>query len=282
MKIGLVLEGGAMRGLFTAGVIDVFLEEGIIFDGMVGVSAGAAFGCNFKSKQHGRTLRYNKAYSKDKRYCGFTSLIKTGDIYGAEFCYKTLPEQLDVFDTETFQNNPMEFYVVSTDIETGKPVYKKCLTGIKDELLWFRASASMPLVSRIVECEGRKMLDGGISDSIPVRFFQKEGYEKNVVVLTRPETYRKKKNSLSSLIKLVYKKFPNFVDTMLNRHIMYNETLDYIADCEKEGSVFVLRPEGPLEIGHIEHNPDKMQAAYDEGRRIAKKHINEIKTFLEN
>ena len=147
MKTGLVMEGGAMRGLFTAGVIDVMMEKEIEFDGAIGVSAGAAFGCNYKSKQIGRALRYNINDCKDKRYCSMKSLITTGNLYGAEFCYHELPDKLDIFDCETFENNPMEFYLVCTDVLTGKPIYKKCEKADYDCLEWMRASASMPLAS---------------------------------------------------------------------------------------------------------------------------------------
>ena len=206
MKKGLVLEGGAMRGLFTAGVLDVMLEHNIEFDGAVGVSAGACFGCNYKSKQIGRTLRYNKRFAKDKRYCSLYSLLTTGDLYGADFCYHEIPEKLDVFDEETYENNPMEFYVVCTDAETGEPVYHRIDTGNEENLEWIRASASMPVVSRAVEIGGKKLLDGGISDSIPLDWFTSIGYDRNVVVLTRPADYVKEPLPMKHGMKLLLKK----------------------------------------------------------------------------
>jgi predicted patatin/cPLA2 family phospholipase len=173
MKLGIVLEGGAMRGLFTAGVLDVLMENGIVCDGMVGVSAGATFGCNYKSKQIGRTLRYNLKYCRDKRYCSFSSLIKTGDLYGADFCYRQIPNELDIFDTKAFLENPMEFYIVCSDIDSGKPLYYKYEKSDDRDLEYMRASASMPLVSRIVEIDGKRLLDGGMTDSIPLQFSEK-------------------------------------------------------------------------------------------------------------
>lgn len=280
MKKGLVLEGGAMRGLFTAGVLDSFLENDITFDGMVGVSAGAAFGCNLKSKQIGRTLRYNKKYCNDKRYCGLYSLVTTGDIFGVDFCYNKIPNELDKFDSKTFSENPIEFYLVATDIEKGEAVYKKCNTGIDDELMWFRASASMPLVSNIVEIGDLKLLDGGISDSVPLKFFENMGYNKNVVVLTRPKDYVKKKNSLMPVIKAVYRKYPRFIKLVENRYNVYNETLGYIEKQEKEGNIFVIRPETALPIGHIEHDSEKIQIVYDIGKKTAEKNIENVKYFL--
>lgn len=280
MKTGLVLEGGAMRGMFTAGVLDILMEHNIEVDGVIGVSAGATFGCNYKSRQIGRTIRYNKRFCRDPRYCSFRSLIKTGDLFGAEFCYHTLPETLDLFDNETYEASPMEFHIVCTDVNSGKPVYYKCDKFDHDGLEWVRASASMPLVSRIVEVGGRQMLDGGISDSIPLSYFQSLGYEKNIVVLTQPRNYVKKENKLLPLMKLALKKYPKLLETMKNRHIAYNDTLEYIKQEEKKGSILVLCPKEKLPIGRIEHNPDRLQEVYELGRKIAKEQLLQIKQFL--
>ena len=280
MKKGLVLEGGAMRGLFTTGIVDRLMEENINFDGLIGVSAGACFGCNYKSHQIGRALRYNLDYCNDKRYCSVHSLIKTGDMYGADFCYHELPEKLDIFDKEAFEANTTEFYLVCTDVETGEPVYHKMDEVTYDELEWMRASASMPLVSRIVEVDGKKMLDGGVSDSIPLKYFQSIGYEKNLVVLTQPRSYRKKKNSLMPLIKVALRKYPNLVDAMAKRHEMYNETLDYIWDEEKKGNVFVLCPDEKLPIKRTEHDKKVLKDVYDLGRAVIDRRLEELKGFL--
>ena len=280
MKTGLVLEGGAMRGLFSAGVIDRLMEENIKLDGLIGVSAGACFGCNYKSEQIGRALRYNLDYCNDKRYCSFSSLVKTGDMYGADFCYHELPEKLDIFDKEAFEANPMEFYLVCTDVETGEPVYHKMDKVTYDELEWMRASASMPLVSRIVEVGGKKMLDGGVSDSIPLKFWQSLGYEKNIVVLTQPYSYRKKKNSLMPFIKVALHKYPKLVDAMARRHEMYNETLDYIWNEEQKGNVLVLCPDDNLPIKRTEHDKAVLKQVYDMGRDVFDRKFDEIKNFL--
>ena len=280
MKKGLVLEGGAMRGLFTTGIVDRLMEENINFDGLIGVSAGACFGCNYKSHQIGRALRYNLDYCNDKRYCSVHSLIKTGDMYGADFCYHELPEKLDIFDKEAFEANPMEFYLVCTDVETGEPVYHKMDKVTYDELEWMRASASMPLVSRIVEVDGKKMLDGGVSDSIPLKYFQRIGFEKNLVVLTQPRSYRKKKNSLMPLIKVALRKYPNLVDAMARRHEMYNETLDYIWNEEKKGNVFVLCPDEKLPIKRTEHDKKVLKDVYDLGRAAIDRRLEDLKGFL--
>lgn len=280
MKTGMILEGGAMRGLFTAGVIDILLEQGIEVDGVIGVSAGAAFGCNYKSRQIGRVLRYTTKYARDPRYGGIRSLLKTGDIYGAEFCYHEIPEKLDLFDEETYRSNSVDFFVTCTDVTTGRPVYHKCETTRGDDLEWIRASASMPMVSRIVKIGEKELLDGGISDSIPLAYFQKIGYEKNIVVLTQPRGYTKKKNKVLPLMKLSLKKYPNVVETMAQRHIQYNKTLDFIWEEEKKGNVLVICPEETLNIGRMENKAEKLTEVYEKGRKAAKKQLDEIRTFL--
>ena len=281
MKKGLVLEGGAMRGMFTCGVIDVLMENNIDFDGIIGVSAGAAFGCNYKSKQIGRGIRYNVRFCNDKRYCSLYSLITTGDLYGADFCYKVVPTQYDIFDNDTFYNNPMGFIAVCTDVETGKPYYKHFVEPEENMFEWFRASASLPLVSRIVEIGGMKLLDGGITDSIPLKYHEEIGYDKNVVVLTQPEAYRKSENKLMPLIKLTLKKYPKLIEALKNRHIMYNNTLEYIKQRESEGKILVIRPENDLGIKRVEKNPENLKKVYETGRKIAQSRIDEIKKYLE-
>lgn len=281
MKKGLIMEGGAMRGLFTAGVTDVLMENKIDFDGAVGVSAGAAFGCNVKSKQIGRALRYNVSYCNDKRYCSFYSWLTTGDLFGAEFCYHTLPEKLDIFDKETFYNNPMEFYVVCTDVETGKPYYKKIEKQDSDNFgEWVRASASLPLISRIVEIDNLKLLDGGIADSVPVKFMESVGYDKNVVILTRPKDYVKAPSKSMKLMKHILRKYPNLVKTLENRSDMYNKTIEYICDKEEKGELFVIRPDELLPIERMETNPEKLKLVYEIGRENMTKRLKSLKEFL--
>ncbi|MBR5279440.1 MAG: patatin family protein [Clostridia bacterium] len=280
-QIGLVLEGGGMRGLFTAGVIDVMMEQGIDFEALVGVSAGACFGCNYKSKQPGRVLRYNLAYCKDPRYCSLRSLWKTGNLFGTEFCYYELPDRLDLFDVKTFEENPMDFHMVCTDVETGKPVYHLCKsTRATNEMEWMRASSSLPLVSRMVEIDGMKLMDGGIADSIPIRFSEKMGYQKNVVVLTQPEGYVKKPASMMGLIRWQFRKYPAFIDAMMRRHEMYNDTIDYIRKQEAAGQVFVIRPQQALPVGRIEHNPEKLEQAYQMGRDAAIEALPALQKFM--
>jgi predicted patatin/cPLA2 family phospholipase len=279
MKRGLVLEGGAMRGLFTAGIIDVMMEHGVEPDGLIGVSAGAAFGCNYKSRQPGRAIRYNKRFARDKRYCSWQSWWKTGDLYNAEFGYHIIPTQYDLFDDKAFDENPMAFYAVCTDVETGKPIYKqleKCSQLTYD---WIRASASMPLASKVVELEGQKVLDGGVSDSIPLEYFESIGYERNVVILTQPDGYVKEHNRLMPLMRIALKKYPRMIEAMDKRHLMYNRELVYVYEAETVGRALVIRPDQSLPIGHFSHDPEEMQRIYDIGREMGKRRIEEIKKF---
>lgn len=281
MKKGLVLEGGAMRGMFTAGILDVFMENDIDFDGAVGVSAGAVFGCNYKSKQIGRGIRYNKKYCTDDRYVSLKSWITTGDLYGAEFSYHTLPQELDVFDTDAFSKSPMEFYVVCTDMHTGKAVYHKCTDGGENDIQWMRASASLPLAARPVELAGRVLSDGGTSDSIPVKFMEYKGYDKLVVILTRPKNYVKRPSRMMPVMNKMLKKYPNFLNTMSKRYMKYNKTLAYIEQQERLGRLFVIRPDADLAIGKVCRNPDELERVYQLGREKGLSELEKVKRYLE-
>jgi predicted patatin/cPLA2 family phospholipase len=282
MKKGLVLEGGAMRGLFSAGIMDVMLENNITFDGVIGVSAGAAFGCNYKSRQIGRAIRYNKRFARDKRYCSMQSFLRTGDLFGAEYAYHVVPNEYDIFDNETFEQNPTEFWVVCTDVETGEPVYKRCDQGGDVTFDWVRASASMPVVSRVVELEGYKLLDGGMSDSIPLKAFQRRGFERNLVIMTQPRGYVKKPSRLLPVIRLSLRKYPRVVETMQMRHLMYNDQLAYVEQEVRRGNTMAIYPDAALPIGHISHDPEEMQRVYDIGRETGLRKLDDIKSFLDS
>lgn len=280
MKTGLIMEGGAMRGMYTAGVIDVMMENGLKFDGAIGVSAGAVFGCNYKSGQIGRVIRYNKKYCRDRRYCSVWSLLTTGDLYGADFCYRVLPDELDPFDKEAYEKNSMEFHVVCTDMETGEAVYHRCDQGGGPDIRWMRASASIPLVSRPVKIDGRKLLDGGIADSVPVKYFESIGYERNIIILTRPEGYVKEPLKILPLLRLLYPGKKKMLKAIARRHEMYNETIRYIRKLEKEGRAYVVRPFRDLDIGSVEHDPSELERVYQEGRKAATVRLQGMKRFL--
>ena len=279
MKRGLVLEGGAMRGLFSAGICDVMIEHDIWPDGIIGVSAGAAFGCNYKSRQPGRAIRYNMRFAKDRRYSGLWSLLTSGDYFNAEFAYHTVPNTYDLFDDAAFEANPMEFVVVCTDVTTGKPIYQKLSASDRETYDWIRASASMPLVSRVVELSGHKLLDGGVSDSIPLAYFEQRGYDRNVVILTQPDGYQKEHNRLMLLMRMALSKYPQMIDALDKRHIMYNQQLDFVRKAEAEKRCLVIRPEERIPIGHISHNPEQMRRVYEMGRKTGEQQIENIKNF---
>lgn len=279
MKKGLVLEGGAMRGLWTAGITDVMMEHDIWPDGLVGVSAGAAFGCNYKSRQIGRAIRYNMRFAKDSRYSGIRSLLTTGDYFNAEFDYHIVPKQYEIYDDDAFNRNPMEFIVVCTDVETGEAVYQPLTEANYDTYEWIRASASMPLVSKVVNIHGRKLLDGGVADSIPLAYTESIGYDRNVVVLTQPLGYQKEHNRLMPLMRFALRRYPEMIKALDYRHIMYNKQLEYVTQAEREGRCLVIRPDAQIPIGHISHNPQQMQHVYQIGRAIGERYIERIKDF---
>lgn len=274
------MEGGAMRGMFTCGVTDVLMENGIEFDGAAGISAGAAFGCNIKSGQPGRAIRYNKTYSKDPRYCSLRSLIKTGDLYGAEFCYKTLPFELDLWDTAAFAKNPMEFYVGATDALSGDIVFHKCSDGGENDIAWMRASASMPVVSRPVIIDGRPYLDGGITCAVPYEYMESLGYNRNLIILTQEKDYRKAPQKGSAVFKRLLSKYPKTGFAMEARHVMYNRQMDEIDEREAAGTSFVIRPPRSLEIKRTETDPAELERVYQIGRTEAEKQLPALKEFL--
>ena len=279
IKAGLVVEGGGMRGVYSSGVLDFFIEKDLFFENNYGVSAGACHLCSYLAKQYKRAFRVNVDYLNDKRYCSVHSLLKTGNLFGAEMLYDIIPNELDLFDYDTYNKNESNFYVVITDINTGKPEYVK-IGDLKKDIIYVRASSSLPLLAQNVKINDKEYLDGGISDSIPIKKSIADGNKKNVVILTRDRTYRKGKNSLMPIIKLKYKKYPNFVKSMADRYIVYNEILDFIKELENNGDVFVIRPKKPVNIGRTEKNREKLEALYNDGYNDAKDCYEELLKYL--
>ena len=278
MKTALILEGGGMRGLYTAGVLDAMLDDKIKYDSIYGVSAGAVFGVNYLSKQKGRVLRYNKKYVNDKRYMSFSSFIKTGNFINKQFAYYDVPFKYDIFDEETYSKSKTNFYAVMTNIETGEAEYPKIINcGIQIEEL--RASSALPFLSKPVQINDKKYLDGGIADAIPIKKAIEEGYDKIVVVLTRPIEYRKKKSN-KLLPKLFYSKYPNFIESINTRYSRYNETLDYIEDLEKKKKIIVIRPSKFIKISRVEKDPNKLQEMYDLGTYDYNEIKKDLKKYL--
>ena len=259
---GLILEGGGMRGVYTAGVLDAFLDAGIEFSSVYGVSAGSCHACSYLSKQRGRAFRVNVDYLDDPNYCGAKTFLKTGNVFGPEMLYEQIPDVLDPFDHQAFLNYPGKFYAVVTDVETG-------------------AASSLPLVSKTIVVKGHKLLDGGIADSIPIRKSIEDGNEKNVVILTRDHGYRKAPNKLMPIMRLRYPKYKEFLHAMETRHVRYNETIDFLEEQEKEGKVFIIRPEAKVEVGRIEKDKAKLTVLYKQGLHDGEKAIEAMKEYLE-
>ena len=279
MKVGLVLEGGGMRALFTAGVLDALLDvKELDIEGIIGVSAGALFGANYISGQKERAIRYNKKYARDKRYMGLHSWITTGNAVNKDFAFYELPFKLDVFDQEKFKESKIEFHVVMTNVENGQAEYV-LIEDVFEQMEYLRATSALPFASKIIEINGKKYLDGGISDSIPIDYCQSLGYDKIILVLTRPENSYKE-DKLNFLYKLVYRKYPNLVERLINMGKDYEVVLKKIKNLETESKVFVIRPPKVLKIGRLEKNEDKIQNVYDIGLNTGKKEIDNLLKYL--
>lgn len=282
MKTGLVLEGGAMRGLFTAGVIDVLMENKINFDVAIGVSAGAAFGVNLKSKQIGRVLRYNLRFAGKHYYASWKSWRRSGNLYAANFCYHILPDKLDIFDKETFMANPMRFCCVATDAATGEPVYHELYDAGYVDLEWIRASSSIPFFAHPVAIGGHYYFDGGVSDSIPYDFLIKNGVSKRVVITTQPKEYRKKQSKLYPIEKIVLREYPAVLKKLATRAEDYNAVLDKMEEDENQGNAFIIRPPYPLEIGTVEQNKEEIKRVYEIGRKKAEEILPDLVEYLKD
>lgn len=279
MKTGLVLEGGAMRGIYTAGVLDVFMEHDICFDGIIGVSAGALFGVNLLSKQKGRVIRYNKRFNSDKNYMGLKPLFKTGNIIDTQYAYYEVPFKLDIFDNETFMASNIPFYAVVTNIANGEAEYIQ-IKDVFAQMETLRASASMPFMAKPVEIDGKWYLDGAVADSIPYEKFFEMGYDRLVVVLTKDADYVKGPVS-PFLTKAVYgRKYADFADKLRNRHNNYNRCMERIKAAEKENEIFVLRPTKRVKIKRTETDPQKMQTMYELGIRDANDALDRLISYM--
>ena len=263
MKIGLVLEGGAMRGMYTAGVLDTFLDKDFWVDGIISVSAGALFGVNYPSRQKGRAIRYNKKFISDKRYISFKSLVSTGNIVNKDFAFYEVPFKYDVFDNKTFKESDIDFYVAVTNLQTAQAEYVKLIDPLA-QMEVLRATSAMPYVSRPVEIDGIPYLDGAIADSFPVEQMQKLGYDKIIVILTRTLDYRKSK-PMTWIAKWFYRRYPHFADAVNQRYAMYNQQVENVIKLAEEGDIFVIRPSVDLKIKRIEKDPNKLQAMYELG-----------------
>lgn len=278
-QAGLVLEGGGMKGMYTCGVLDFFMEKDVLFSSCYGVSAGACHMCSYLSGQRGRAYHVGIDYLECRDYCSVRSLLRTGDLFNNDFCYDLIPHYLNPYDYEGFRKYEGKAYAVATDIVTGKPEYIR-LYDMEEGIQAVRASSSLPLVSRNVTIDGRKYLDGALSDSIPIRKAEADGNRKNIVILTKAVGYRKERSSMLPLIRAAYVRYPKVYELMKNRHISYNETLDYLEEREKRGEVFVIRPQKESGIGRIEKDKEKLKALYEQGYQEARERYEAMTAYL--
>ena len=279
-NVGLVLEGGGMRGAFTAGVLDFLMEKNVWLSDVYGVSAGACQGCNYLSGQIGRGLRIWTDYVDDKRYCSLQSLVRTGDLFGADMSYNLVPNLYDPFDYDAYIQKGGRFIAVVTNVETGKAEYLR-VEDMRRDLHMIRASSALPLVSNIVEINGRRYMDGGIADSIPLKRSIQDGHRRNVLVLTQAAGYRKSPNRAQPVIALKYRRYPEFVKTSARRHLQYNAALDLVTEEVKAGRCFVIQPDEPPDIGRVERNVGKLRALHARGYAVAARRYDELMTFLD-
>lgn len=280
-KIGLILEGGGMRGIYTAGVLDFFIEKNIEVDLVVGVSAGSCHGASYLSKQYKRAFHTTVDYVDDKNYLSFRNLIKTGSIFGMDMMFNKIPNELYPYDHNAFRNSKSKFTVVTTNCETGKAEYFT-LSDMKKEILYLQASCSIPMFANIVNVDGYKLVDGGVADSIPIEYAIKQGCRKNIVVLTRDKTYRKNKVKFLKLIKRKYNKYPNLIKSIENRHINYNKSLELVEKLEKQGDALVIRPRGKVKVSQVEKDKSKLETLYMDGYNDGKAYYEKIIKFIKS
>lgn len=276
---GLVLEGGGMRGLYTCGVLEYFMEKDLYFNYIIGVSAGACNAVSYISKQKGRNKKVNIDFATNWRYMSFRNFLLERSFVGMKFIFDEIPSKHVEFDFETFSKAPCRFLVGVTDCNTGEPLYFE-KEDVKDGFYALRASSSLPLLSPIVKFKGHDLLDGGVADSIPIKKSINDGNHKNIIILTRNKEYRKSPSRFMALVKVKYRKYPFLIKALLERYKRYNETLDYIEQLEREGKVVVIRPSEELKVERLERDPKKLQELFENGYEDAKKAYEKIKEFI--
>ncbi len=280
-RLGLVLEGGAVRGIYTAGVLDVLMENGIEADMVIGTSAGCIHGCCYVSGQAGRSIRYYRKYRRHRHFMGLYALVTTGEIVGRKFCYEDLPLRLDPFDEAAFEASPVDFYVTVTDLETGRAEHILCDNlRVDDKMDLMRAGASMPLCSRPVEYDGHLYLDGGVADSIPYRAAKDVGCRRCLTVLTQPAGYLKKPAYMPPF-QAMYRRYPNFVQAMADRDRVYNAQVCEVEQAAARGEDFLIRPSRDTHIGRMERNAARIDEQYALGRADAEAALPALRKWLE-
>lgn len=278
-NIGLVLEGGGMRGLYTCGVLEYFMEKNLYFKYIVGVSAGACNAVSYISKQKGRNKKVNIDFSKNWRYMSLRNFIFKGSFIGMDFIFDEIPNKYVKFDYNSFYNSDCNFLVVVTDCKTGEPLYfdKEHCNNKFDAL---RATSSLPLICPIINYNGYELLDGGIADSIPIKKSILDGNKKNIVILTRDKDYRKSPIKFQTIVKIKYKNHPKLIDAILSRYKKYNDTLDYLESLEKKEEVLVIRPSSKVDVGRLERNPKKLANLFEAGYRDGAIFYEKVKKFI--
>ncbi|WP_226530077.1 patatin family protein [Metabacillus niabensis] len=277
---GLVLEGGGMRGVYTAGVLEAFMEQDLYVPYVIGVSAGACFGASYLSRQRGRNRKVNIDYVTHPKYLSLQNFIKHRQLFGMDFIFDEIPNLLVPFDYDTFYKGTEEFVITATDCQSGQPVYFNKKDYGKDMLTVIRASSSLPFIAPVVEYKGKQLLDGGITDSVPIKKAEKDGNKRNIIVLTREESYFKKKSNIRWLINKSYRQYPKLIEAILARYKMYNDTLEHIKEQKKEGKVFVIRPSSKLKVSRIERNQTKLENLYMMGMEDARREFKRLETWL--
>lgn len=278
-NIGLVLEGGGMRGLYTCGVLEYFMEKDLYFNYIIGVSAGACNAVSYISRQKGRNKRVNIDFANHWKYASFRNLIKEKSFFGMNYIFDEIPNKHVAFDYETFHKSPSKFLIGVTDCNTGKPLYLN-KDDVTEGFYALRATASLPLISPMVKLKGYELLDGGISDSIPIKKSIEDGNEKNIIILTRNKEYRKSPMKFEKVIEFKYKKYPMLVETIMNRYKKYNETLDYIDALERAGKAIVIRPSKEVKVGRIEKNKEKLYNLFENGHEDGENYYDKIIDFI--
>ncbi|MFC3885915.1 patatin family protein [Bacillus songklensis] len=279
-NIGLVLEGGGMKGLYTAGVLEFFMEQNLFFPYVIGVSAGACMAASYLSRQKGRNKKVNIGLANDPRYLSFRNFIRKRQLFGMDFLFDEIPNKIVPFDFETMLNGNEQFVVGTTDCDTGKAVYYNKKEHGKDILQIIRASSSVPLIAPAVEYDEKKLLDGGIADPIPLKKAQYDAFQKNVVIMTKPKGYQKQRSRLSSITRFVYRSHPNLSSLLDEHYLLYNETLSYLQSEEQKGNVYVIQPSTDIPLSGIERNQQRLTYMYELGYQDAKRQFESLKRWI--